>query len=139
MVFNLPCLAHLFHCPPPTLGNTPVKTWKVINKCPLCWRTNTDGIWLTHGGLAQPWAAQGSRQPLCKELQHISSQLWFINILFFILFLTQESTALSRVRTWVWSFPIAKAASRTSPLAPPSAVGACRAENKPLFVLQARR
>lgn len=50
--------------PPPythTLSSTPVKTWKVINKCPLCCRTNTDGIWLTHGGLAEPWAGLGKQ------------------------------------------------------------------------------
>lgn len=65
-VFNLPFLTRLFHSPPsptlpPTLGSTPVKTWKVINKCPLCCRTNTDGIWLTHGGLAEPWAGPGKQ------------------------------------------------------------------------------
>lgn len=74
-LWSLICLAWLvfsiayFPALPPTLGSTPVKTWKVINKCPLCCRTNTDGIWLTHGGLAEPWAGRGSRQPLYKELQ----------------------------------------------------------------------
>lgn len=50
---------HSWSPPPPstqTFSSTLVKTWKVINKCPLCCRTNTDGIWLTHGGLAEPWA-----------------------------------------------------------------------------------
>lgn len=45
--------------PAPTFSSTLVKTWKVINKWPLCCRTNTDGIWLTHGGLAEPWAGPG--------------------------------------------------------------------------------
>lgn len=62
-LFNLPCLTRLFHSllrnfAPHPLSSTPVKTWKVINKCPLCCRTNTDGIWLTHGGLAEPWACR---------------------------------------------------------------------------------
>lgn len=46
---------------PPSPGGTPVKTWKVINKCPLCCRTNTDGIWLTHEGLTEPWAGLGKQ------------------------------------------------------------------------------
>lgn len=60
-----PCFTHSTHPP----GSTPVKTWKVINKCPFCCWTNTDGIWLTHGGLAEPWAEQWSRRPLHKEQQ----------------------------------------------------------------------
>lgn len=157
---------------PPTLSNTPVKTWKVINKCPLCWRTNTDGIWLTHGGLAEPWAGQGSRQPIYKEPQAcvgvriflnncvsgvrdgcqtyycwdpmralLSAELalWFAHLTF------SDATDCQSSHGAMVYVPPAEAATHTSPLAPlvlwgrAGQQGGGRTENKPLFVLQARR